>query len=126
MLDERPTAAELVTAVADFIEKKVAKQLDAHTAFHAKVAVNALHIVIRELQSGAAVAAADGQRLATLTGVAADAGLPAQNKTLCALIDDGTLAIDDPALHEHLMQSVLARIAIDSPKYPSLNAVPGR
>ncbi|MFP5383471.1 MAG: DUF6285 domain-containing protein [Gammaproteobacteria bacterium] len=126
MLDERPTAAELVTAVADFIEKKVAPQLDAHTAFHAKVAVNALHIVIRELQSGAAVAAADGVRLAALTGVAAEAGLPEQNKALCGLIDREEIDGDDPALHAHLMQSVLARIAIDSPKYPSIKAVPER
>lgn len=126
MLDERPTAAELVTAVADFIEKKVAPQLDAHTAFHAKVAVNALHIVIRELQSGAAAVAADSARLAALTSVAADAGLPAQNRVLCALIEQGKIDADDPVLRKHLLQSVLARIAIDSPKYPSLKAVPER
>lgn len=126
MLDERPTAAELVTAVADFLEKKVAPQLDAHTAFHAKVAVNALHIVIRELQSGAAVIAADSASLASLTGVAAGAGLTAQNKALCTLIEQETIDAGDPALREHLMQSVLARIAIDSPKYPSIKAVPER
>ena len=39
MLDERPTAAELIAAVAEFIETKVAPQLDGHTAFHTKVAL---------------------------------------------------------------------------------------
>lgn len=126
MLDERPTAAELVIAVADFLEKKVAPQLDAHTAFHAKVAVNALHIVIRELQSGAAVVAADSASLASLTDVAAEAGLTAQNRALCTLIEQEKIDAGNPALHEHLMQSVLARIAIDSPRYPSIKAVPER
>lgn len=124
MLDERPTAAELIAAVAGFLERKVAPQLEGQTAFHAKVAINALHIVMRELAEGDAANAAEAARLATLTGVSADAGLRAQNQALCARIDSGTIALDEPGLRAHLLASVRARLAIDNPKYPSLAALP--
>lgn len=133
MLDERPTAAELIAAVADFIEQKAAPQLDAHTAFHAKVAVNALRIVQREvereLRAGQAGASADAAELARLRALCAagdgtEATVAALNRELCARIADGRLAVDDDALRRHLLQSVLDRLAVDNPKYPSLTAAP--
>lgn len=122
MLDERPSAAEIIAAVAEFLEQKAAPQLDAHTAFHAKVAVNALRIVERELAQAPAAMRDELARLASLTGVAGD-DLHVQNAALCARIDEGRVATGDAALRDHLLKSVLARIAIDSPKYPSLKAV---
>lgn len=131
MLDERPTAAELIAAVAGFLEKKAAPQLDAATAFHLKVAINALRIVERELQQGDRAAAGDRERLAALLGTVPgnapgnEAGsLRALNAELCARIEAGTICTGDRALREHLLRSTLDRIAIDSPKYPSLKAAP--
>lgn len=128
MLDERPTAAELIAAVADFIEKKVAPQLDAHTGFHTKVAVNALRIVERELQQGEQFTRDERASLLALLGDApaasgTDADLNTLNKALCEQINSGNIATDNSALLDHLRKSVLARIAIDSPKYPSLKVV---
>lgn len=131
MLDERPTAAELIAAVADFIEQKAAPQLDAHTAFHAKVAVNALRIVQREvereLRAGQAGSSADAAELARLRALCAtddgvEATVAALNRELCDRIADGRIPADGAALRQHLMQSVLERMAVDSPKYPSLAA----
>jgi hypothetical protein len=122
MLDERPTAAELIAAVAEFIETKATPHLDARTAFHAKVAVNVLRIVERELdRERHAGNQAELERLRALCSAGNDADLAALNRELCARISDGRIAIDDPALQEHLMSSVLDRIAVDNPKYPSLN-----
>lgn len=45
----RPTAAELVTAVAEFLEKDVREATNGQVNFHARVAANALRIVEREL-----------------------------------------------------------------------------
>ena len=45
-----PRADELIDAVARFIETVAAPQLSGHAAFHARVAVNALRIVERELR----------------------------------------------------------------------------
>lgn len=120
MLDERPSAAELIAAVAEFLEQKAAPQLDAHTAFHAKVAVNVLRIVERELLAGS-----DAGELTRLQALCAGAGgdATALNRELCARIADGRIATDDPALRAHLLQSVRTRIAIDNPKYPSLTVL---
>ncbi|MFZ5756354.1 MAG: DUF6285 domain-containing protein [Pseudomonadota bacterium] len=122
MADQRPTAAELIAAVADFLERKAAPQLDAHTAFHAKVAVNALRIVERELLAGPDHAALGRLRaLCTPADPAADAG--SLNRELKARIADGRIDTGDAALLDHLLKDVLTRIAVDSPKYPSLKNV---
>ena len=124
MLDERPTASELIAAVAEFIEMKAAPQLDARTAFHAKVAVNVLRIVERELdrerRGGNETELA---RLRALCNGGDNTDLATLNRELCARIADGRIAIDDPVLQDHLTSSVLDRIAVDNPKYPSLIAV---
>lgn len=49
-LQGRPTAAELVTAVADFLDGDVRDATAGQVNFHARVAANALRMVVRELQ----------------------------------------------------------------------------
>ncbi len=73
-LHGRPTAAELVAAVADFLDTDVRGATDGQVNFHARVAANALRMVQRELQE------ADPQAVtAALTelGVADEAALAA-------------------------------------------------
>lgn len=69
----RPLAAELVAAVAEFLETDVRAATDGQVNFHARVAANALRIVERELldesdaDTGAALAGlgfADEEQLA--------------------------------------------------------------
>jgi Domain of unknown function (DUF6285) len=61
----RPTAAELVAAVAEFLETDVRESTTGQVNFHSRVAVNALRIVERELLAddghadGASAALAD-------------------------------------------------------------------
>ena len=45
----RPTAAELVAAVADFLDNEVRAATDGQVNFHARVAANVLRTVEREL-----------------------------------------------------------------------------
>jgi hypothetical protein len=115
MLDERPSAAELLSAVADFLEREVQPALDGQLSFHTKVAVNALRIVGRELAAGTS---AELDRLRALTG--ADGDLHTLNTVLARQIRDGTLSTSDDRLRDHLVRSVLSRIAVDNPRYPSL------
>lgn len=49
MTHGRPTAAELVAAVAEFLEGEVREATSGQVNFHARVAANALRIVEREL-----------------------------------------------------------------------------
>ena len=62
----RPTAEELVIAVREFLERDVMAQTTGPLQFHARVAVNALAAVERELRDGPAMAEAHGARLAAL------------------------------------------------------------
>jgi Domain of unknown function (DUF6285) len=60
----RPTAAELVAAVADFLDNDVRAATDAQVNYHARVAANVLRIVERELRDEAA-----GEVTDTLAGL---------------------------------------------------------
>jgi hypothetical protein len=48
----RPTAAELVAVVADFLDNDVRSSTEGEVNFHARVAANVLRIVERELLDG--------------------------------------------------------------------------
>ena len=75
-LHGRPTAAELVEAVREFLESDVAAATTGRVRFHARVAANACAMVERELALGPAQADALAARLAPL-GVADEAELAA-------------------------------------------------
>ena len=70
----RPTAAELVAAVADFLDNDVRSSVEGPVNFHARVAANVLRIVERELTDDSAAAVTG--RLAEL-GFADEAQLAA-------------------------------------------------
>ncbi len=112
---EQPSAAELIEAVAEFLQRDAAPQLTGRTAFLARVAFNVLQIVRRELALGPAADQAEASRLATLLGRAADPA--ALNEELCRRIAAGEIAEDDPALIEHLWATTLDVVAVDQPNY---------
>jgi hypothetical protein len=116
MLAERPTAAELLAAVARFLEEEVRPGLTGRLAFHTRVAVNALRIVERELTG---TAAAD--ELASLRTLVDGDDAVELNAALAQRIRAGELSIEDEELRAHLIGSVLRRLAVDNPRYPSLD-----
>ncbi len=63
----RPTAAELVAAVADFLDNDVRAATEGQVNFHARVAANVMRIVERELldESASGVTAALGDLVFT-------------------------------------------------------------
>src|SRR6478752_6422660 len=70
----RPTAAELVAAVAEFLETDVREETSGAVNFHARVAANVLRTVERELLDDTA----DAPRAAlSLLGFDAESGLAA-------------------------------------------------
>lgn len=71
-----PTAAELVEAVREYLERDVLPEAEGRVRFHGQVAVRVLAMVERELTLGPAQAEAHAGRLASL-GVASDAELAA-------------------------------------------------
>ena len=122
MMDQ-PSIRELVEAVRDFIEKRAMPELKGHTAFHARVAANALGIVSRQLEHGPHAAAEERARLVALLG--RDGSLEELNRALCGQIRDGALAIDSAVLQKHLELTTLDKVAIDQPNYSGLKIAQG-
>ena len=76
MTQDRPTAAELVTAVREFLERDVMAATEGRVQFHARVAVNVLNIVARELELGDGFDAGERARPRALLGHDGDAPRP--------------------------------------------------
>ena len=117
MMDQ-PSMRELVEAVRDFLEQKAMPELKGHTAFHARVAANALSIVVRELEQGPQSAKDELARLQKLLGN--DGTLNELNRELCKRIRDGAFDLDTPGLAEHLTITTREKVAIDQPNYSGL------
>ncbi len=109
---------ELVEAVRDFIENRAMPELQGHTAFHARVAANALGIVLRELDRSGQAGAEELLRLSTLLG--RDGTLDELNRDLCERIRAGSITLDTPGLARHLESTTRDKIAIDQPNYSGL------
>jgi hypothetical protein len=68
MTQDRPTAAELVGAVREFLERDVMAATDGRVQFHTRVAINALGMVERELVDGPVFEAMERDRAEALLG----------------------------------------------------------
>ena len=109
MTQDRPTAAELVTAVREFLERDVMAATDGRVQFHTRVAINVLGMVERELEVGQAQAAAHEARLAQL-GCADEADLAAR-------IRNGDLDDRLPEVRDVVWATVQDKLKVANPKY---------
>jgi hypothetical protein len=114
MMDQ-PSMRELVDAVREFLETRAMPELKGHTAFHARVATNALAIVSRQLEQGEASAQEELTRLRALLGI--DGTLDGLNRELCKRIRSGKFTMETPGLVAHLEKTTRDKIAIDQPGY---------
>ncbi len=108
-----PSAIQLVEAVQLFL-KEAEGALPGRLAFHAKVAGNALAIVTREMEQDPD--AAEAAALAPFGGVSA----------VCDALRDGSLRPDDRELQKAIRAAVLARCAVDNPRYASFTRLAER
>jgi hypothetical protein len=108
-LHGRPTAAELVAAVADFLDSDVraATEADKQVNFHVRVAANVLRTVEREL-----LAAGGGNVGAALSRVGC-----ADEKELAAAIRAGRLDDRETEVADALRVLVRHRLDVSHPGY---------
>ena len=104
-----PTAAQLVEAVREFLERDVMPATEGRVQFHTRVAINVLAIVERELAMGPGQRAAAAERLAAL-GFEDEAAL-------AAAIRSG--AVDDrwDEIKAAVWASVHDRLSVANPGY---------
>ncbi|HTI74511.1 MAG TPA: DUF6285 domain-containing protein [Mycobacterium sp.] len=103
----RPTAAELVAAVADFLDNDVRSATEGQVSFHARVAANVLRIVERELTDDSA---------ADVTGKITELGF-ADEAQLAAAIRAGALDERADEVLPTLRTLVRHRLAVAHPGY---------
>jgi hypothetical protein len=109
-----PKPEELAEAVARWIEQ-IRPELAPRNAFLARVAINALAAVGRELAQGEAAKAAAVDRISGLLGHGGTyEGLTWE---LCEALRSGTLDAQTPGLLAALRANVLDQLAIDQPSY---------
>ena len=109
-----PSAATLLQAAADDLERDVLPALNALPKFRTRIVINVLRLVTRELEQAPAADAAERERLVALLGSGGEA-LPGLRAELSERIERGELPLDDPALLAHLTASLREALAIDSP-----------
>jgi hypothetical protein len=103
-----PSAAELVEAVVEFLEKDVAGELSGRRRFHLRVAVNALNIVRRQLEMNDELVSAACEGLTSL-GVGSE-------RELAAAIRDGRMdGVDE--VPQVLRVLVSSRLKVNNPTY---------
>ena len=123
MMDQ-PSATELLTVVHEFVEKHALPELSGRTAFHARVAANALAIVIRELQLGGYANLEEQSRLEAL--LQRKGTLTELNRELCRRLRSNLIPLDSAELRRHLILTTLAKVSIDQPNYSGLVYSPHR
>jgi uncharacterized protein DUF6285 len=118
MAQDRPTASELLSAIADLLREEVTPVLDKadpRLAFQMRVAANSLAILEREARLGPAADAREHERLAALLG--RDGSLDDLNRELARQLRSGERDERDAALIVHLEATIADKIAIANPKW---------
>jgi len=126
-MQDRPTYAELLTAVQQFIENDVVPALEGPKKFHARVAANVLAIVSRELATEDAHLHAEWERLGALLHdpapppaerTALRVQLRERTETLCDRIRRGDADAGPwrAEVWRHVRQTVLDKLAVANPR----------
>lgn len=113
-LANKPTAADLVQAVRQHLEKKVQPRLQGSDVFYLRIALNALGIVERELREGPGLAETDRKELLALLG---SADTPDAEEQLMEKLKSGELDASSPGLLDYLVARTQRRLSVDNPRY---------
>ncbi|MEN9314319.1 MAG: hypothetical protein RIS35_712 [Pseudomonadota bacterium] len=116
MLDD-PRGTEILEAVSRLMRDTLIPALPAEVVFQARVAANALDLVLRELRTGARLEDEARGRLVALLGQ--DASLTELEAELSRRIREGEVDLASPQLLEHLWATTMAKMSVDQPAYAS-------
>ena len=115
VMQDRPTAVELLEAVREFLDQDVMPAVEGRVRFHTRVAVNALGMLERELRLGPELAAGERARLGAVLGH--DADLDTLTAELASRIRDGSLDDRGDDVIAAVRDSVRAKLLVSNPDY---------
>jgi hypothetical protein len=119
-MQDNPTPVEILTAVARFLRDVVMPEARPHTAFQARVAANAVDLVGRQITLAPESDGTELTRLRILLGH--DTTLEQGSTALAEQISDGVVNMSTPGLMAHLLDTTLAKLAVDQPNYSGYRA----
>jgi hypothetical protein len=119
-MQDTPTPAEILAAVARFLKNEAAPALSGHLAFQARVAANALEMMRRQIDLASVAEAEELARLRALLGQ--DGDLASLTAELSRRIADGEADLSTPGVADHLWATTLAKMAVDQPTYGAYRA----
>lgn len=122
----KPDAPALLDAAIDYLERELLPTLGGYHRFQCRVTVNVLAQVRRELALAPGQADAERARLVALLGAGPDSERDALSRELAARIRAGDIPLDDPALLDHLRQSLIEALRINNPKWIGESGEPER
>jgi hypothetical protein len=111
----KPDAPALLDAAIDYLERELLPTLAGYHRFQCRVTVNVLAQVRRELVLAPAQSEAERARLVALLGHGGERD--ELSRELAARIRAGEIALDDPALLDHLRLSLVEALRINNPKW---------
>ena len=114
-MQDDPAPSEILAAVAAFLREQVVPATTGMTAFQARVAANAVDLVVRQLSWSPVTEGAELQRLRTLFGQ--DGTLLELNAALADGIAAGAIDFAAPDVAQHLRATTLDKLAVDQPTY---------
>src|SRR5689334_20527413 len=114
-MQDEPKPAEILSAVAEFLRHVVVPEAKGRTAFKARVAINAIELVRRQIELAQPLEQAEAHRLAALLGH--ETGLDEGNRELARRIAEGLIDLETEGLLDHLRLTTLAKLAVDQPRY---------
>ena len=106
---DRPTTAELVESVREWLERDVMPAVEGRLQFHTRVAVNSLDIVLREMELGSGQEKVHVERLAALGH--------SDDVSLAAAIRAGDHDTDLAGLLRALRPSVEDKVRVANPRH---------
>jgi hypothetical protein len=115
MPQDRPTAAELLQSVREFLEADVMTATEGRVQFHTRVAVNALGMIERELTLGPGFVAAERTRAEAILGH--DGNARDLETELAAAIRNGALDDRLDAVRDHVRATVREKLLVANPGY---------
>jgi len=119
-MQDQPSPREILCAIAAFLRNTVILNSDPHTAFQARVAANAVDLVLRQLELSTTGEAAELMRLQALLGHTGT--LAELNTALAEALASGAKGISTPGVSEHLRATTLEKLQVDQPNYSGYRA----
>jgi hypothetical protein len=110
-----PNAPTLMKAAIKYLEDELLSELSGYHRFKTRVTINVLATIKRELELRDENVGHERSRLVSLLGREGD--IEALNAELCGRIREGTIAVDNRALREHIREALREALTINNPRW---------